>query len=58
MFDVENIRAMHESSKDKCLWIAFRERSDKTVDMLSEHFFGRDSFPWDGKMKECLEGYP
>ena len=38
MFDVENIRAMHESSKDKCLWIAFSERSDKTVDMLSEHF--------------------
>lgn len=25
------------------------------VDMLSEHFFGRDSFPWDGKMKECLD---
>ena len=29
--------------------------SDEMVDMLSEHFFGRDSFPWDGKMKECLE---
>ena len=55
MFDVENIRAMHESSKDKCLWIAFSERSDETVDMLSEHFFGRDSFPWDGKMKACLD---
>lgn len=25
------------------------------VDMLSEHFFGRDSFPWDGKMKACLD---
>ena len=55
MFDVENIRAMHEASHDKCLWIAFSERSDEMVDMLSEHFFGRDSFPWDGKMKECLE---
>lgn len=55
MFDVENIRAMHKSSKDKCLWIAFSERSDETVDMLSEHFFGRDSFPWDGKMKACLD---
>lgn len=55
MFDVENIRAMHESSKDKCLWIAFSERSDEMVDMLSEHFFGRDSFPWDGKMKACLD---
>ena len=32
MFDVENIRAMHDASKDKCLWIAFSERSDETVD--------------------------
>lgn len=55
MFDVENIRAMHDASNDKCLWIAFSERSDEMVDMLSEHFFGRDSFPWDGKMKECLD---
>ena len=55
MFDVENIRAMHEASHDKCLWIAFSERSDEMVDMLSEHFFGRDSFPWDGKMKACLD---
>ena len=37
------------------MWIAFSERSDEMVDMLSEHFFGRDSFPWDGKMKECLD---
>lgn len=37
------------------MWIAFSERSDEMVDMLSEHFFGRDSFPWDGKMKACLD---
>ena len=36
----------------------FSERSDETVDMLSEHFFGRDSFPWDGKMKAVFRGYP
>lgn len=29
MFDVENIRAMHDASNDKCLWIAFSERSDE-----------------------------
>ena len=28
---------------------------DETVDMLSEHFFGRNSFPWAGKLKECLD---
>lgn len=55
MFDVENIRAMHDASHDTCLWIAFSERMDETVDMLSEHFFGRDSFPWAGKLKECLD---
>ena len=31
MFDVENIRAMHDASHDTCLWIAFRERMYKTV---------------------------
>ena len=55
MFDVENIRSMHDASHDTCLWIAFSERMDETVDMLSEHFFGRDSFPWPGKVKECLD---
>lgn len=34
MFDVENIRAMHNASHDTCLWIAFSERMDETVDML------------------------
>lgn len=55
MFDVENIRAMHDASRDKCLWVAFSERSDEMVDMLWEHFFGSDAFPWDGKMEECLD---
>ena len=55
MFDVENIHAMHNASHDTCLWIAFSERMDETVDMLSEHFFGRNSFPWAGKLKECLD---
>lgn len=55
MFDIDNLKAMHKASKDKCLWLAFSERTDEMVDMLWEHFFGKDPFPWDGKMQECLD---
>ena len=47
---------MDDASKDKCLWIVFSERSDENGRQLSEHFFGRDFFPWGWQeMKECLD---
>lgn len=55
MFEPDNIKAMHKSSRNKCLWVAFSERSDKMVDMLSEHFFGKDAFPWEGSINQCLD---
>lgn len=54
MYDVDNIRAMHDTSRNTCLWVAFSERHDEIVDMLSDHFFGRDAFPWHDKMEESL----
>jgi len=46
MFQEESIIALDRTSRKHCLWIAFKHRTDKIVDMLHNDFFGTDAAMW------------
>lgn len=55
MYDPDNLAALSKTSKSKCLWIAFSNRKDELVDLLTNHFWGPDNFSWQTQLQKGID---
>lgn len=56
MYDIDNLLAMTRASRGRRLLIAFKTRTDKIVDSLSQAFYGHKAFPWNDACANSIQG--